>query len=47
MPLMPAAVRYLPMFHFTEVLPLPKTSQATPQRGVTSLYFTPSLGGVQ
>ena len=33
----PAAARYLPMFHLTDVLPLPNTSHATPHRGVMSL----------
>src|SRR6186713_510345 len=38
----PAACRYFPMFHLTEVLPVPNTSHAAAHRGVTSLYFTPS-----
>src|SRR5262245_23396944 len=40
----PAAWRYLPMFHLTDVLPVPKTSHAAAQRGVTSLYSTPEAG---
>ena len=35
------------MFHLIEVLPSPVTSQTTLHRGVTSLYETPSVGGVQ
>src|SRR5215472_1994219 len=37
-----AAARYLPMLNFTDVLPLPKTSYATPNLGVMSLYDVPA-----
>ena len=47
MPVMLAAVRNSPMFHFTAVLPFPKTSQVAPKRGVMSLKLTPSLAGTQ
>src|SRR6185436_16777033 len=40
-----AAARYLPTFTFSAVLPLPKTSYATPPRGEMSLYLVPSVCG--
>ena len=40
-----AAARYLPKFTLTDVLPLPKTSYAAPNRGVMSLYDVPSCAG--
>src|SRR5215813_4339895 len=40
-----AAARYLPMLNFTDVLPLPKTSYARPNRGVRSLYDVPACAG--
>src|SRR5688500_11606879 len=33
MPAIPAPARYLPMFHLTDVLPLPNASQVTAHRG--------------
>src|SRR5688572_11213917 len=40
----PEACRYFPWLYLIEVLPLPNTSHAADQRGVMSLYFTPSAG---
>src|SRR5580704_4904732 len=40
-----AAARYLPTLTFSEVLPLPNTSYAAPNRGVTSLYDVPACAG--
>jgi len=42
-----AYARYFPKLNFTAVLPVPKTSYATPTRGVRSLYAsTPGVSGI-
>src|SRR5688572_7630044 len=41
-----AFTMYFPTLPFTAVLPLPNTSHAAPNRGVTSFQFTESLAAV-